>query len=209
MTSNPDAFTYPAATPHRRHAPSGYSDYESYRPWLRDEFCFRCVYCLLRERWGRVSGEFDLDHFIPQACDESLSTDYGNLIYSCHACNTKKGSAALPNAELYLTADSVFVLSAPYAWPIFRAALPSPPVTAPLTGITAAVVGVILNLALFFAWHVLWPQASDAAPFAGDFEWFSLLITIGAFIGLWRYKLGIIPVIGMSAVAGLAWHFVG
>ena len=107
--SNPDAFTYPAATPHRRHAPSGYSDYESYRPWLRDEFCFRCVYCLLRERWGRVSGEFDLDHFIPQACDESLSTDYGNLIYSCHACNTKKGSAALPNAELYLTADSVRV----------------------------------------------------------------------------------------------------
>ncbi len=33
--------------------------------------------------------------------------------------------------------------------------------TAPLTGITAAVVGVIVNLAVFFAWHVLWPQATD------------------------------------------------
>ncbi len=50
--------------------------------------------------------------------------------------------------------------------------------TAPLTGITAAVVGVILNLALFFAWHVLWPEAADSAPFAGRFEWFSLVITL-------------------------------
>jgi len=42
--------------------------------------------------------------------------------------------------------------------------------TAPLTGITAAVVGVILNLAVFFAWHVLWP-----AGFGGGFEWFAAL----------------------------------
>ena len=77
--------------------------------------------------------------------------------------------------------------------------------TAPLTGITAAVVGVILNLALFFAWHVLWPQATDAAPFTGHFEWFSLLITAAAFVALWRYKLGVIPVIGACAAAGLAY----
>jgi chromate transporter len=79
--------------------------------------------------------------------------------------------------------------------------------TAPLTGITAAVVGVVLNLAVFFAWHVLWPQATAAAPFAGRFEWFSLLITIGAFVALWRYKVGIIPVIGACAAAGLAYTF--
>ncbi len=77
--------------------------------------------------------------------------------------------------------------------------------TAPLTGITAAVVGVVINLAVFFAWHVLWPEASDAAPFSGRFEWFSLLITIGAFIALWRYKIGVITVIGACAAAGLAW----
>jgi len=80
--------------------------------------------------------------------------------------------------------------------------------TAPLTGITAAVVGVVINLAVFFAWHVLWPQATDATPFTGKFEWFSLLITIGAFIALWRYKIGIIPVIGVCALAGLAWSFI-
>jgi len=77
--------------------------------------------------------------------------------------------------------------------------------TAPLTGITAAVVGVVINLAVFFAWHVLWPAGTDADPFAGRFEWFSLLITVAAFAALWRYKIGIIPVIGASALAGLAY----
>ena len=75
--------------------------------------------------------------------------------------------------------------------------------TAPLTGITAAVVGVILNLALFFAWHVLWPQATTDALFSGEFEWLSACIMIAAFIALWRYKMGIIPVIGICAAIGL------
>ena len=81
--------------------------------------------------------------------------------------------------------------------------------TAPLTGITAAVVGVVMNLAVFFAWHVLWPQASEAEPFSGRFEWFSLLITLGAFVALWRYKVGVIPVIAACAAAGLAHSFLG
>jgi len=70
--------------------------------------------------------------------------------------------------------------------------------TAPLTGITAAVVGVILNLAVFFAYHVLWPQGLEAT-----FEWLSLLIGAAAFIALFRYKVGIVPVIGACAVFGL------
>jgi chromate transporter len=81
--------------------------------------------------------------------------------------------------------------------------------TAPLTGITAAVVGVVLNLALFFAWHVLWPHATESAPFAGRFEWFSLLVTVAAFVALWRFKAGIIPVIGACAAAGLAYSYLG
>ena len=71
--------------------------------------------------------------------------------------------------------------------------------SAPLTGITAAVVGVIVNLALFFAWHVLWPKG-----FAGAFEWFSAIIGIGAFAALFRFKARIMPVIGACALAGLA-----
>jgi len=79
--------------------------------------------------------------------------------------------------------------------------------TAPLTGITAAVVGVILNLAVFFAWHVLWPQATEAAPFSGPFEWATLAIGLAAFVALWRYKLDVMVVLAGCSVAGLAWHF--
>jgi chromate transporter len=79
--------------------------------------------------------------------------------------------------------------------------------TAPLTAITAAVVGVIMNLAVFFAYHVLWPQGTPEAPFAGTFEWFSAVVGVAAFVALWRYKVGIIPVIGACAGAGLVWVF--
>jgi chromate transporter len=72
--------------------------------------------------------------------------------------------------------------------------------TAPLIAITAAVVGVILNLAVFFAYHVLWPQG-----FASTFEWFSLLIGGGAFFALFRYQVGIVPVIAACAVVGLGY----
>ena len=72
--------------------------------------------------------------------------------------------------------------------------------TAPLTGITAAVVGVILNLAVFFAWQVLWPSG-----FGGNFEWFSALAGLAAFVALFRYKAGIIPVILACGAAGLVY----
>ena len=61
-------------------------------------------------------------------------------------------------------------------------------------------VGVILNLAVFFAYHVLWPDG-----LAGRFDWPSAVIGIAAFLALWRYKIGILPVIGACALAGGAW----
>lgn len=70
--------------------------------------------------------------------------------------------------------------------------------TAPLTAITAAVVGVILNLALFFAYHVLWPQG-----FGGPFGAASALITAVAAIALFRFKVGVIPLLAACAAAGL------
>ena len=71
--------------------------------------------------------------------------------------------------------------------------------TAPLTAITAAVVGVILNLALFFAWHVLWPMG-----FSGPFDWASALITFGAAVALFRFKVGVMPLLAVCAALGLA-----
>ena len=70
--------------------------------------------------------------------------------------------------------------------------------TAPLTGITAAVVGVVINLAVFFAYHVLWPDG-----FGGMFDWLSALLGIAAFVLLFRFKTGIVPTIGIFAVAGM------
>lgn len=72
--------------------------------------------------------------------------------------------------------------------------------TAPLTGITAAVVGVILNLAVMFAYHVLWPGG-----FAGLFEWPALVIGTVAFIALFYYRVGIVSVIGVCAAIGLVY----
>ncbi|MGQ3051249.1 MAG: chromate efflux transporter [Roseateles sp.] len=71
--------------------------------------------------------------------------------------------------------------------------------TAPLTAITAAVVGVILNLALFFAYHVMWPQGLN-----GRFDWVSALIAMAAGVALFRFKLGVMPLLALCAVAGLA-----
>ena len=76
--------------------------------------------------------------------------------------------------------------------------------TAPLLAITAAVVGVILNLALFFGYHVLWPEGFD-----GAFEWPSALIALGAGIALFRYKVGVIRVIIACALIGLIVSLIG
>jgi chromate transporter len=71
--------------------------------------------------------------------------------------------------------------------------------TAPLSAITAAVVGVILNLALFFAYHVVWPQG-----FAGRFDPIAATIAVVAAIALFRWRVGVIALLAMCAAAGLA-----
>ena len=70
--------------------------------------------------------------------------------------------------------------------------------TAPLSAITAAVVGVMANLALFFAWHVFWPRG-----FAGGFDWVAALIAAGAGVALFRFNVGVLTLLGASAALGL------
>ncbi|MBS0338395.1 MAG: chromate transporter, partial [Proteobacteria bacterium] len=76
--------------------------------------------------------------------------------------------------------------------------------TAPLTGITAAVVGVIVSLALFFAGHVFWPGGM-----AGRFDWISALGAGAALVAAVRYKAGLIPLIAVAAAAGLVLRLAG
>ncbi|WP_026096456.1 chromate efflux transporter [Ideonella sp. B508-1] len=76
--------------------------------------------------------------------------------------------------------------------------------TAPLTAITAAVVGVIVNLAVFFAYHVLWPRG-----WAGGFEWAAAVIGLAAALALLRFKVGVIPVVLGAGLLGGAWRLLG
>lgn len=83
----PEPFAYPSSPHVRRHGPRGWKDYQRYRPWLRDEFAFRCVYCLEREIWRDMREAFHIDHLIPQQLQPDLKYDYNNLLYLCPACN--------------------------------------------------------------------------------------------------------------------------
>ena len=74
--------------------PTGYTTYKSYKPWLRDEFLFRCVYCLVRERWCHNGHEnFGVDHLKPKSVAPELACQYPNLLYVCNSCNCRKGDA--------------------------------------------------------------------------------------------------------------------
>ena len=84
--------------------------------------------------------------------------------------------------------------------------------TAPLTGITAAVVGVILNLALFFGVHVLWPQGlgDGSLPEAWHrLDLAALALTLAAALALFRFKRSVMQVIAGAALAGLALRLTG
>ncbi|HTJ77718.1 MAG TPA: chromate efflux transporter [Rariglobus sp.] len=75
--------------------------------------------------------------------------------------------------------------------------------TAALSAVTASVVGVILNLAVWFGWHVLVPAGTWASV-----DWFALAVGAAAFVALHRFKVNLIAVIAASGALGLAWSLV-
>ncbi|MFI4925765.1 MAG: chromate efflux transporter, partial [Vicinamibacteria bacterium] len=76
-------------------------------------------------------------------------------------------------------------------------------ITAPLTGITAAVVGVVASLAVFFGVHVFWPQGFAATrPFDGLDLWALMIFAAGA-VALFTFRMGVIPLVLAGAIAGL------
>ncbi|HJV05218.1 MAG TPA: chromate efflux transporter [Actinomycetota bacterium] len=82
---------------------------------------------------------------------------------------------------------------------------------AALSGVTAAVVGVILNLAVVFAVHTLFDRVESVGVLGGAIPWpvpssvdpFAVTIAAASFVALWRLRLGILWVVGASAAAGL------
>lgn len=112
-----DIFGHPKEPHVRRHGPRGYNSYDGFKPWLRDEFCFRCVYCLERERWyPDRAASFSVDHVIPQIEARDRICDYTNLVYACTRCNSIRRHLKLidPTEEAFgkhmkLGSDAVFI----------------------------------------------------------------------------------------------------
>jgi chromate transporter len=82
--------------------------------------------------------------------------------------------------------------------PLVEATRNQPHLGAPLSAITAAVVGVILSLALFFARHTFWPQGLGSA-----FDLAAFAISIAAFLALHRGQVGVLKVIAACAALGV------
>jgi chromate transporter len=76
-----------------------------------------------------------------------------------------------------------------------------PALNAALTAITAAVVGVILNLGVTFAQHALRPVAG------GPIDWFIAILSLAAFLALQRFKFPLLPVMACCAIAGMVWQW--
>ena len=83
--------------------------------------------------------------------------------------------------------------------------------------ITAAVVGVILNLAVWFALHVLFAEVNEIrlpgvtldVPVPGSLRVASLILTTGALLAVFRFKVGMIPTLAACAALGVAYHLLG
>ena len=83
-------FRYPDERHKRRLQPGPFVDYRSYKPYLREEFARRCVYCRFPDHFKYADG-FGVDHYRPRKKYQDLAADYGNLFYCCNSCNSKKG----------------------------------------------------------------------------------------------------------------------
>jgi chromate transporter len=71
--------------------------------------------------------------------------------------------------------------------------------TAALSAVTAAVVGVILNLAVWFGLHALFPAGRAI-------DWFALVVGVIAFVGMLKWSWNVIPVVIGSGLAGLIYQ---
>jgi chromate transporter len=94
----------------------------------------------------------------------------------------------------------IFILA---GGPVIEASRNQIKLTAPLSAISAAVVGVIANLALFFASHVIWPNSISATQTWQQGDWKACAIALCAAIALFYFKRGIIQVLLACATIGL------
>ena len=99
-------------------------------------------------------------------------------------------------------------LGAPYVEVLRK----DPRLTGALTAVTAAVVGVIANLAVVFGVHTLFEETRDATvlggpvsvPILSSIDVVAVVIAVGAFIAIWRFRVHVLWVVGLAAAVGVA-----
>ena len=124
---------------------------------------------------------------------------YQNLMLGADQALLAGLVAALVVTWVSFLPSFVFVLAGA---PLIERTQHLPNWSAPLQAITAAVVGVIVNLALFFALHTLWPQFDQAGFDSGFDLWAVLLMAVAAYVLFWR-KWSVLRVLLLSAALGL------
>ncbi len=75
----------------RQPPPPAQRNYQAYKPFLREDFAYQCVYCQLHENDAGGPRFFTVEHFRPKSLFPYLRTAYSNLLYGCAICNTFKG----------------------------------------------------------------------------------------------------------------------
>lgn len=73
------------------------SDYQAYRQDLRYDFYYSCAYCTAME-CEAIGVSWEIDHYEPKSLRPDLSAEYGNLMYSCEACNNRKSGLSPPQS---------------------------------------------------------------------------------------------------------------
>ncbi len=117
--------------------------------------------------------------------------------------------AALTTWVTFLPSFLFVLAGAPFVERLSRIRL----LSAALSAITAAVVGVILNLAIWFALHVLFARVDEVAagplrlhrPDVTTLDPFALALSLAAFVALLRFKIGLMPTLATAALLGMVW----
>jgi chromate transporter len=102
-------------------------------------------------------------------------------------------------------------LGAPYV----EALIGNKKLNAALSAITAAVVGVILNLAIWFALHVLFGEVREVAayglqlhmPVLATIDWAAVVLSLIAAVAIFRLKFGMVWTLALCCALGVAWHY--
>jgi chromate transporter len=111
--------------------------------------------------------------------------------------------AAITTWTTFVPSFLFIFLGAPYLEALRRVTK----LNAALTAVTAAVVGVVLNLAVWFALQVFFPVTTTPG-LAAAVDWFAVIVALAAFVALQRFKASVVAVVLASGALGLVWRWV-